>query len=70
MGKALKNYGRCLTRLKRYADAEAALVEAHEILVAADAVLAHDAAQDLVALYEAWGKSDKAAAWRVKASPT
>jgi serine/threonine protein kinase len=57
----------CLTGQKRYAEAEAALLEAHEILTAA---LGTDHAQtlkvlpDLVGLYEAWDQPDKAAEWR------
>jgi non-specific serine/threonine protein kinase/serine/threonine-protein kinase len=66
LGRALSNYGRCLSGLKRYAEAETALVEAHGIMATADAAFAHKPAQNLVDLYEGWGKPDKAAEWGAK----
>ena len=63
-GKALNNRGRCLMLLKRYDEAEADLLEAHKILLTADANLAQKAATNLAQMYEAWGKPDKAAPWR------
>ena len=50
--------------LKRYDEAEADLLEAHKILLTADANLAQKAATNLAQMYEAWGKPDKAAPWR------
>ena len=68
-GKALRAHGRCLTHLNRLADAEAALLEAHEILVGTDVVSARHTAEDLVKLYQVWGKPDKVAAWKAQATP-
>ncbi len=65
-------YGLFLTKSKRYQDAEAALVAAHRML--ADAVgPAHaqtiSQARRLTALYDAWGKLDKAAEYRALLPP-
>ena len=61
------NYGICLTKLGRYAEAEAELLEAHEGLQAALGA-EHDrtqkAAAGLVELYEAWNEPEKANAFR------
>jgi len=67
-GVALDSYGRCLTLMHRYADAEAALVEGEMLLVAADPDQDRKARKNLASLYQSWGKSDKAATWRAKAS--
>ncbi len=75
-GVFLGAYGKTLAKLERYADAEAALLEAHEILVAALGA-EHErtikAIGFLVDLYDAWEKADpgkgydaKAADWRAK----
>jgi hypothetical protein len=59
----------CLTRLERFEEAEAALLEGHQILTAAFGS-AHDATvkcvHALVALYDAWDRSDVAAEWQAK----
>jgi non-specific serine/threonine protein kinase/serine/threonine-protein kinase len=67
IGLTLRKYGLCLTGLRRFPAAEAALLEAHDIVTAAvgerhaqtQAVSSH-----LVALYQAWGKPERAAAWK------
>lgn len=65
LGSILSSHGRCLTLLKRYTGAEAALLEAHAMLVTMDEPEARRAERNLLALYQAWGKPDKAAAWLV-----
>ena len=68
-GITIHKYGVCLTALERYGEAEATLLEAHEILIAAvgaDHVHTQEVIPNLVTLYEAWGKPDKAAEWRAK----
>ena len=61
------SYGYCLLKLGRYEESEAALLEAFEseqgLEEPEDGLLAAIAA-DLVALYEAWGRADRAAAYR------
>ena len=55
--------------MERYDDAETALLEAHEILVAslgAEHPQTLKVLPNLVELYEAWGKPDKAAEWGAK----
>ena len=59
--------GACLTGLKRYAEAEPLLVEAEEGLRTAPGVPARhyrQAVEQLVKLYDAWGKPREAAKWR------
>ena len=68
VGAVLNSYGRYLTLTKRYVDAEAALLEAQGILANTDAEENQKARQNLAALYQVWGKPDKAAMWRAKAS--
>jgi len=56
----------------RYAEAEALLVDAHEGLAQALGAEHPDTARaidELVRLYEAWGKPEKAAEWRKKLPP-
>ncbi len=68
-GICLKHHGWCLTGLKRYGEAEAALREGHRILelaVGPENVRTTRAIDALVDLYDAWGKPDKAAKWRAK----
>lgn len=63
----LTSYGKTLTQLERFGDAEAALLEAREILEHAfDAKHFYyfRTAHALVKLYDAWGKPDKAARYR------
>jgi serine/threonine protein kinase len=59
--------GACLTAEGRYAEAEALLLRAHSGLESSrghDHERTVEARQRLVALYEAWGRPDRAAAWR------
>ena len=75
-GVFLVSYGQTLMVLERYADAEAALLEAHEILsvaLGAEHDRALKAAQAVVNFYTAWhaaepdqGYDAKAAEWRAK----
>ena len=69
IGVATMNVGRCLTALSRYAEAESSLLESHALLEKAlgpshDRTIQANVA--LAALYDAWGKPDKAAEWKVK----
>ncbi|HKQ62507.1 MAG TPA: serine/threonine-protein kinase [Candidatus Polarisedimenticolaceae bacterium] len=60
-------YGNCLAGLRRFAEAETALLDAHGTLKAAlgDAhAYTQAAARGLIALYEAWSKPARAAEWR------
>jgi tetratricopeptide (TPR) repeat protein len=71
-GGTIRKYGVSLKALERYDEAEAKLLEAHEILVAAvgaDHPQTQKVIPNLVDLYEAWGKPDKAAEWRAKLPP-
>ena len=73
-------YGECLTKLERYAEAEAALLEAYGILetaLGAEHMRTIKVIQPLIDLYEArdaaepgTGYADKAAEWRVKLPDT
>ena len=68
-GKTIRKYGACLTGQQRHAEAETALLEAHEILTSglgADHSETLKVTPNLVDLYEAWGKPEKAAEWRAK----
>ena len=59
--------GACLTAERRYAEAEALLLRAHDGLESSrgrDHARTVEARQRLVALYQAWGRPDRAAAWR------
>jgi non-specific serine/threonine protein kinase/serine/threonine-protein kinase len=70
-GVTIRKHGACLAALERYDEAEAELVEAHEILAAAlgeDHDQTRKAVEDLVALYDRWGRSDRAARWSGKLS--
>ena len=59
--------GRCLTMLRRYAEAEPLLLSSHAaIQKLADVEAHHRAVDKLVKLYEAWEKPDKASEWRAK----
>ena len=62
--------GACLTAEGRYAEAEALLLRAHAGLESSrgrDHERTVEARQRLVALYEAWGRPDRAARWRAGA---
>jgi len=66
-GAFLGPYGRCLAELGRYDEAEAAGLEAYEILrgtLGEEHERTREAAKALVDLYHAWGKPDQAAKWR------
>jgi len=66
-GVLLSDQGEILTGLDRYEEAETALTVAHEVLAAhqgADGKDAAKAADRLAALYDAWGKPEKARQWR------
>ena len=68
-GAFLAYYGSALFELDRYDDAEAALLEAHEILTATrgpDFDRTTTTAALLVKLYDAWGQPAQAAEWRAK----
>jgi len=59
--------GACLTAEGRYAEAEALLLRAHAGLESSrghDHERTIEARRRLVALYEVWGRPDRAAAWR------
>ncbi len=63
------NLGRCLTTTKQYAEAERALLASHERLARAlgdTSGQARRAREQLVALYDAWGRPARAAAFRAK----
>jgi serine/threonine protein kinase/Tfp pilus assembly protein PilF len=67
IASALQGYGECLTALGRFAEAEATLLESHELLLAAEGPpqeSIHRVVNALVELYEAWGNPDQAAQWR------
>jgi serine/threonine-protein kinase len=59
--------GACLAAESRYPEAEALLIHAHAGLESSrgpDHARTVETRQRLVALYEAWGQPDRAAAWR------
>ena len=69
LGFFLLQYGLCLTKLGRFAEAETDLLEAHEALVVLVTERHREsrrAAQALVDLYVAWGKPDKVRIYRAK----
>ena len=69
IGFFLGKYGHLLYHLKRYDEAEVALLESHEILVAAFGASnsrSMRVGRLLADLYESWGKPDEAAQWRAK----
>jgi hypothetical protein len=62
-------HGDCLTRLKRYPEAERALLDADRIIRGSfgnDHPSTLKTVELLVALYDEWGKPERAAAWRAK----
>jgi tetratricopeptide (TPR) repeat protein/tRNA A-37 threonylcarbamoyl transferase component Bud32 len=66
-GKTQGDLGQCLTRLFRYEEAEQELLAAHRSLSAALGEESHwtrKVVLHLVALYEAWGRPQEAAAWQ------
>jgi len=63
------NYGECLARMGRYGEAERLLSDSHSGLRGAKGEAdpgTQQAIRRLAALYDAWGKPDKAAEWRAK----
>jgi non-specific serine/threonine protein kinase/serine/threonine-protein kinase len=67
IGDLLGKHGATLIELGLYEDAEAALLEGHEILSASsDNAAVIEQVESFVKLYEAWNKPDKAAEWRAK----
>ena len=67
------HWGRCLTDLGRYEEAEAQLKAAYEGELAMrgpDHKDTREVVANLVYLYEVWGKPDQAAAWRAKLPAT
>ena len=68
-GFTIRKYGACLTGLRRFPEAEAVLLEAHEILVEAagpEHFQTARAVSDLLALYDAWGKPAKTTEWQAR----
>jgi len=68
-GTTLRKHGRNLALLKRYEEAERSLLEAHQILgeVYGDGHSQVDKAiQNIIELYQAWGKPEMASAWDYK----
>jgi serine/threonine protein kinase/tetratricopeptide (TPR) repeat protein len=66
-GAALVTWGRALTELGRFQEAEAPLLEAYEIqedALGAEHARTRKAIEALVALYEAWGMEEQAVEWR------
>jgi tetratricopeptide (TPR) repeat protein len=62
IGDALVTLGECLTGLRRFADAERALLEAHQLFTSgADDEREARARRRLEALYTAWGKPERLA---------
>ncbi len=69
LGSFLTNYGDCLSRQGHHEQAEATLLEAYEILVAAldgDHVRVRQAIKVLADAYERWNRPDAAAEWHAK----
>jgi hypothetical protein len=66
-GSALSTWGRALTALERFEEAEPPLLQA-QTLFDADLGAEHSRTQravaDLITLYEAWGREEEAVRWR------
>ena len=65
--EAKRVLGKCLTALGRYPEAEAYLLESYRTLAAqqhAPTELIGKAGEQLVSLYEAWGKPEQARTYR------
>ena len=70
-GVFLSQYGRCLTNLGRFEEAETALLEAYEIIEPAlkpGHSQRTEAVQNLVTLYETWGRPDDSQLWERRLS--
>lgn len=71
-GDTMSHFGECLTKLGQYEEGEQQLLEGYRMLMAAlgeSHWRTTRAAERLGALYDAWGKPDKTAAWRARAKP-
>jgi tetratricopeptide (TPR) repeat protein len=65
--------GRCLVKLKRYAEAERELIQAHEILQSSEGVppkRRRMVVEELIELYSAWGRQDVAEEWKKRLLPS
>ena len=66
-------FGRCLTDLKQYDEAEVQLLAAHQGELAMRGERhknTQEVLANLVHLYESWGKPDKVAEWRARLAAT
>ena len=73
IGTYLNAYGRCLTKRRRYDEAETALLTAHRIFIAAVGPADRrtlEVAASLTELYETWGKPGKTEEYRRLLSPS
>ena len=71
-GLIIRKYGRCLTALRRYREAETALLEAHAILlqvVGPEHTQTERVVRNLGELHDAWGRPEQADSWRAKLPP-
>ena len=69
VGVFLSSYGSSLSNQGRHEQAEAALLEAYEILSAAlgeDHTRTRNAIKSIVAVYERWDRTDAAAEWQAR----
>jgi non-specific serine/threonine protein kinase/serine/threonine-protein kinase len=65
----MNTYGRCLSALERYKEAEGILLKSHEIEIRMRNLThlrVRRCVQSLISLYEAWGKTEQAKQWREK----
>ena len=73
LGFFLLQHGMCLTKLRRFDEAETELLEAHDIHVAAlteQHAESRRNVQALIDLYNNWDKQDQAAQWRTVSGDT
>ncbi len=69
MAATARNLGVCLVKQKRFADAEPLFIEFYDVSAKsrdASPAAVQAAGRQVVQLYEAWGKPEKAAEWREK----
>ena len=65
----MTTYGRCLTSLKRYDEAEEILLKAYNLEIKmrnANHLRVKRCVQSLITLFEAWGREEQAKQWRKK----